>query len=182
LVSIALSIPSQAGVNEDVSIEGIQKGVLSMLRIKFAQLVLCIGLVALVAGCAGPSANIASDASGPIAAAFSPASDLTGTWSGSFNQVSAIFYIDDGDVVLQIKEDGTFVARVTRSKAGTNNLAKPGTWTGTVVSSGNRVTLRSSQGPWLTLVRSGNTLYAVAEDPLVEATIMLRLEREGSAG
>ena len=153
-----------------------------MPRVRLAQLVSCLGLVTLVAGCAGQSANIASDASGPIAAALSPASNLTGTWRGSFTQVGAVLYIDDGDVVLQIKEYGTFVARVTRSKAGTNNLAKAGTWSGTVVRSGNRVTLRSSQGPWLTLVRSGNTLYAVAEDPLVEATIMLRLEHEGSAG
>ncbi len=101
-----------------------------MPRVRLARLVSCLGLVALVAGCAGQSANIASDASGPIAAALSPASNLTGTWRGSFTQV------------------------------------------GTVL----------SQGPWLTLVRSGNTLYAVAEDPLVEATIMLRLEHEGSAG
>jgi len=69
-----------------------------------------------------------------------------------------VLYIDDGDVVLQTMGSGT------------------------VVRSGNRVTLRSSQGPWLTLGRSGNTLYAVAEDPLVEATIMLRLEHEGSGG
>jgi hypothetical protein len=153
-----------------------------MLKIRFAELAICLGLVALVAGCAGPSANIASDASGPTAAALSPSSDLTGTWRGSFTQVGAVLYIDDADVVLQIKEDGTFVANVTRSKAGTNNLAKSGTWTGTVARSGNWITLRSSQGPWLTLVRSGNSLYTVAEDPLVEATIMLRLEREGSAG
>ena len=153
-----------------------------MLKLGFAKLVLSVGLVALVAGCAGPSARIASDGSDPVAAAFAPASALTGTWSGSFSQVSALFYIDDGDVVLQIKEDGTFVERVTRSKSGTNNLAKNGTWSGTVVRSGNRITLRSSQGPWLTLIRSGNTLYGVAEDPLVEATIMLRLEREGSTG
>ena len=153
-----------------------------MLKLRFAEYLSCLGLVALVAGCAGPSANTASDTSGPIAAALSPASDFTGTWRGSFNQVGAVLYTDDGDVVLQIKEDGTFVARVTRSKAGTNNLAKAGTWSGTVVERGNRITLRSSQGPWLTLVRSGNTLYAVAEDPLVEATIMLRLEHEGSTG
>ncbi len=129
-----------------------------MPRVRLARLVSCLGLVALVAGCAGQSANIASDASGPIAAALSPASNLTGTWRGSFTQVGAVLYIDDGDVVLQTMGSGT------------------------VVRSGNRVTLRSSQGPWLTLVRSGNTLYAVAEDPLVEATIMLRLEHEGSAG
>jgi hypothetical protein len=53
-------------------------------------------------------------------------------------------------------------------------------WSGTVVRSGNRITLRASQGPWLTLVRSGNILYGVAEDPIVEATIMLKLEHEGS--
>ena len=129
-----------------------------MPRVRLAQLVSCLGLVKLVAGCAGQSANIASDASGPIAAALSPASNLTGTWRGSFTQVGAVLYIDDGDVVLQTMGSGT------------------------VVRSGNRITLRSSQGPWLTLVRSGNTLYGVAEDPLVEATIMLRLEREGSTG
>ena len=153
-----------------------------MLKLRRAELVPCVGLVALVAGCVGPSANMASDTSGPITGALSPASDLTGTWRGSFTQVGAVLYIDDGDVVLQIKEDGTFVTHVTRSKSGTNNLAKGGTWSGTVVSRGNWITLRSSQGPWLTLVRSGNTLYTVAEDPLVEATIMLRLEREGSTG
>jgi hypothetical protein len=153
-----------------------------MLKLRFAHYVSCLGLVALVAGCAGPSANTASDTSGPIAAAHSPASDFTGTWRGSFTQVGAVLYTDDADVVLQIKEDGTFITRVTRSKAGTNNLAKAGTWSGTVVQSGNWITLRSSQGPWLTLVRSGNILYAVAEDPIVEATIMLTLEREGSTG
>ena len=153
-----------------------------MLRLRFAQLVSCLGLVALVAGCAGPSANMASDASGPLAVAFAPGSDLTGTWRGSFTQVGAVLYIDDADVVLQIKEDGTFVETVTRSKSGTNNLAKSGTWTGTVARSGNWITLRSSQGPWLTLVRKGNTLYTVAEDPLVEATIMLTLEKDGSTG
>jgi hypothetical protein len=137
-----------------------------------------LGLVVLVAGCAGQTASIASDASGTTGAALSPGSDLAGTWRGSFIQVGAVLYTDDGDVALQIKEDGTFVVHVTRSKAGTNNLAKPLTWTGTVVSRRNRVTLRSSQGAWLTLARSGNTLYAVAEDPLVEATIMLRLDRD----
>ncbi len=153
-----------------------------MLKLGLAESVIGLWMAALVAGCAGPSANMASDASGPIAAALTPTSDLAGTWRGSFSQISALFYIDDGDFVLQIKEDGTFVARITRSKAGTNNLAKPWTWTGTVVSSRNRISLRSSQGPWMTLVRSANTLYAVAEDPLVEATIMMRLEHEGSTG
>jgi hypothetical protein len=153
-----------------------------MLQRTFAVLVPCVGLVALVAGCAGPSASISSDASGPVASALAPARELAGTWRGSFGQISAIFYMDEGECILQIKEDGTFTAACRPSKAGTNNLAKASTWSGTVVISRNRVTLRSSQEAWITLIRSGNTLYGVAEDPLVEATIMMNFDREGSRG
>ena len=149
-----------------------------MLQRMFTLLLGSMVLAALVAGCAEPSASVGSGVSAPGATAVAPGSDLAGTWRGSFIQVGAVLYTDDGDVVLQIKEDGTFVARVTRSKAGTNNLAKPWTWTGTVVSSGNWVTLQSSQEAWVTFIRSDNTLYGVTEDPLVEATIMWNLKRE----
>jgi hypothetical protein len=152
-----------------------------MLPRTFAVLVPCAGLAALVAGCVGPSASISSGASGPVATALAPDSELAGTWRGSFGQVSAFQYLDEGECILQIKEDGTFTATCRPSK-GTNNLAKTSTWSGTVVISRNRVTLRSSQEAWLTLIRSGNTLYGVAEDPLVEATIMMRFEREGISG
>jgi len=64
-----------------------------------------------------------------------------------------------------------------RSKAGTNNLAKPVTWSGTVVRSGNRIVLRSSQEQWISLSRSGDTLYGVLEDPVVEAVVTLTLKR-----
>jgi len=33
------------------------------------------------------------------------------------------------------------------------------TWSGTVVRSGNRIVLRSSQEQWISLSRSGDTLY-----------------------
>ncbi len=79
-------------------------------------------------------------------------------------------------------EDGTFTATVRPAKHGTNNLAKASTWSGTLVRSGNRVTLRSSQGPWVTLIRSNNLLYGVSEDPLVGATIATHFEREGTTG
>jgi hypothetical protein len=146
----------------------------------FTLLLGSMGLAALVASCAEPRASIGSGVSAPAAAAPAPGSDLVGTWRGSFTQVGAVLYTDDGDVVLQIKEDGTFVAGVTRSKAGSNNLAKPWTWTGTVVRSGNRLTLRSAQEAWVTFIRSGDTLYGVTEDPLVEATIMWNLKRDGT--
>jgi hypothetical protein len=135
--------------------------------------------LALVAGCAGPTARVGSHASAPVPAAFAPA-ELNGTWHGSFGQVAASLYMDEGNCILQINEDGTFTETVRPAK-GTNNLAKPSTWSGTVVTSGNRVTLRSSQGLSVTLIRSGNSLYGVAQDPLVEATIAMNFQREVSA-
>jgi len=153
-----------------------------MLQRTFAVLVPSVALAALVAGCVGPSASISTGASGPVATALAPASELAGTWRGSFGRVSADFYMDEAECILQINEDGTFTAACRPSKAGTNNLAKASTWSGTVVIGRNRVTLRSSQEAWVTLMRSGNTLYGVAEDPLVEGTIMMKFEREGSRG
>jgi len=153
-----------------------------MLQRTFAVLVPSVALAALVAGCVGPSASISTGASGPVATALAPASELAGTWRGSFGRVSSDYYMDEAECIIQIKEDRTFTAACRPSKSGTNNLAKASTWSGTVVTSRNRVTLRSSQEAWVTLIRSGNTLYGVAEDPLVEGTIMMRFEREGSTG
>jgi len=153
-----------------------------MLKRTFAVWVSSVALAALVAGCVGPSASISTGASGPVATALAPASELAGTWRGSFGRVSSDYYMDEAECIIQIKEDRTFTAACRPSKSGTNNLAKASTWSGTVVTSRNRVTLRSSQEAWVTLIRSGNTLYGVAEDPLVEGTIMMRFEREGSTG
>jgi hypothetical protein len=136
-------------------------------------------IVALVAGCAGSR----SSASDLTAAAVAPAGDLSGKWYGSFGQVAASLYEDESKSVLQINPDGTFTATVTRA-LGTNNLAKPLTWSGMVVTKGDRVTLQNSQGrwPWIILTRSGDhTLYGVATDPAIEAPVMIKFEREGAA-
>jgi len=126
----------------------------------------------LVAGCA--SSRLA-----PVAT--TPSEDLLGTWRGSYGQVEGVLYTDNGDCLLQINRDGTFVQRIT-PQPGANNLAKPSTWTGNVLQRGNRVTLRSDQGPSWTLVHSGNRMYAIAEDPIVEATIALSYQRVGVRG
>jgi hypothetical protein len=149
-----------------------------MLKIRLAELFVSISLVALVAGCVGPDSSISGDASGPVAAALPPGRDLTGTWSGSFSQMEGSLYADEADFTLQIRDNGTFSATITRSTGGTNNLAKPVTWSGTVVRSGNRIVLRSSQEQWISLSRSGgDTLYGVIEDPMVEAVVTVTLKR-----
>ena len=136
-----------------------------------------IALVVLVAGCAGPgAASLTSDPAASVRA-----SEVNGTWHGSFGWVGAYFYQDEALVTLRIENDGTFAATVTPNR-GANNLAKPSTLSGTVVTRGNRVTLRNSEGPWpwLILARSGDTLYGVAVDPATEANVMLKLDRDGS--
>jgi hypothetical protein len=133
-------------------------------------------LVALVVGCAGPEAKLASDL---VPVALTPAPGLSGTWRGSFDWFNAFFDTDYANCVLQIRDDGTFTERCTPGQTA-NNLAKASTLSGTVVTSGNRVTLRTSQGPSSTLIRSGNTLYGVAEDFLTEKTITIRFDREDS--
>lgn len=136
-----------------------------------------IALVALVSGCAGPGMRSSAFSGDQVPAAFTE-NQLAGTWRGSFSQLAASLYQVEGDFVLRITPEGTFTATIARAKLGTNNLAKPQTFSGTVVSSGNRVTLMTAQGPRLTLMRRDDSLYTVAEDPAVEATIAMNLQHE----
>lgn len=114
-----------------------------------AALISIAAVVALGAGRAGPGARISRPASGPVAPALAPASELSGIGCGSFGQVAASLYRDEGNGILQIK--------------GRRR-------------NGNGLTLQSSQGPSATLIRSGNTQHAVAEDPMIGATIMMSFE------
>src|SRR5438270_11811296 len=112
-----------------------------MLQRTFAAWLLRVALVALVAGCAGPSASISSGASGPVATALAPASELAGTWRGSFGRVCSDYYMDEADWTIKIKEDRTFTAVCRASEARTNDLANASTWSGTGDTSRNGVTL-----------------------------------------
>ena len=85
-----------------------------------------------------------------------------------------VYYDDDADCTLPIKDDATFTAKRTRVAWGTNNLARSSSWSGRVVTKGNRVILEDAgrPWPWIVLTRSGNdTLYGVTLDPPVGATI-----------
>ena len=141
-----------------------------------------IALVGLVSGCGGPGLRSSGFARDQVPAAFTEnqlaENQLAGTWRGSFSQFAASLYQVEGDCVLRISSEGTFTATITRAKLGTNNLAKPQTFSGTVVSRGSRVTLMTAEGPRLTLMRRDDSLYTVAEDPAVEATIAMSLQHE----
>ncbi len=138
-----------------------------------------IGMLILVAGCAGLGAVTPPPGSG----ALLPDSNLVGTYTGTLNWVSASLYDDEAILHLRIRQDGTFTATVTPYGAG-NNLAKASTLSGTVVANDKQVTLRNEVGPWqwITLVRRGNTLYGVANDPAIQSAVMLRFDRDSGSG
>ena len=105
--------------------------------------------------------------------------NLTGTWHGDIGQPGGSRYAVEAQATLEIKPDGTFSAIVAPAR-GSNNLARRSSWSGVVVGDGDRITLRSAQGPSLTLVRSRDHLYGVASDPLTAMDVMIDFER--SAG
>ena len=129
---------------------------------------LALGL--LIAGCAGVGAGAST--SGPV----SPAQDLVGSWSGVFWLLGGSYWVGDGTCLLRIERDGTFTVSVTPTAAA-NNLAKPGRWSGTVAERGRLVVF--SQGRWSSLIRSGDTMYGVANDPATGADIEIAFRRVG---
>ena len=132
----------------------------------------------LLSGCAG----LGPVSPPPGSGALRPDSELVGTWTGSLNWVAPSLYDDEANLRLQIRDDGTFTATVTPGRAG-NNIAKPSSLAGTVVANDKLVTLRNEVGPWpwLTLKRSGDTLYGVANDPAIQSAVMLRFHRDNTA-
>ena len=143
-----------------------------MLQRTFVAVPIAIAVVALVVGCAGPTA---SSTSRPAASALTPPSELAGTWAGTVG-ASGASSSDEGQCVVQIAEDDTYTA-TCGPNAGADNVANMSTSSGTVVTQGHRVTFRNSQGARVTLVRSGNTLYGMAKDPSSGRTVLIKLER-----
>jgi len=140
-------------------------------------LISIVALLVLLAGCAGPSSRIGGSGG---ASALPGAREFSGTWHGSYWQLGMVYYDDDADCTLRIEDDATFTAKCTRVAWGTNNLARSSSWSGRVVTKGNRVILEDAGGPWpsIVLTRSGNdTLFGVTLDPLVGATIEMEFER-----
>jgi hypothetical protein len=145
-----------------------------MLQRAFASGLIAVALVALVPGCAAFSAAPAVPNPG------ASARDLTGTWNGQFWILGGFYYPDEGILLLEIKADGTFTVRMTPTAAA-NNIAKPSSWSGTVSTRGRLVVFHTSKGPWDSLLRSGDILYGLANDPATGADIGIKFERAGSS-
>jgi hypothetical protein len=152
-----------------------------MVREAIMKAITCALLITGVAlaGCAGPSTitETTGQTAGPRTVAAAEASDLTGTWHGLYAWPGGTYWPDDATGTLQINPDGTFTAK----SPGANNLAKASTWSGTVEVTGNRVMLRSSKGPSVSLTRKGDRLYGITQDPIVEVPVTISLQRDRTA-
>jgi hypothetical protein len=123
---------------------------------------IAVVLTALIAGCAGPT--VGSPTVTP--AAFDER--LVGTWNGLFWALGEYYYPIEGIMVLRIQEDRSFTVTVIPTAAA-NNIAKPGSWSGTVSQEHGLVVLHATKGAFpvfSSLKRSRDgVLYGVANDP-----------------
>ena len=124
--------------------------------------VLAVVLTAFIAGCAGPMAGAAQ----VVPASFDER--LVGTWNGKFWALGEFYYPIEGLMVLQIRPDHTFTVTATPTGAA-NNIAKPGSWSGTVTEAKGRLVLHTDKGAFpmfSSLKRRGSDeLYGIANDP-----------------
>jgi hypothetical protein len=128
----------------------------------FASVLSMLVVAALIAGCAGPTVG---------SAAVTPAAfdeHLVGTWNGMFWALGEFYYPIEGIMVLQIREDRSFTVTVAPTGAA-NNIAKAGSWSGTVSEEHGLVVLHATKGAFpvfssLKRSRKGE-LYGVANDP-----------------
>jgi hypothetical protein len=139
-----------------------------------------LALVALVAGCTGPGVRVSGPGSGEDGSALPAASEFVGTWRGFYWQLGMVYYLDDADCTLEIKEDRAFTATCKRSPVGANNIAKSSTWSGRAVIENDRIVLDDEAGSWPSIVlrrSADDSLFGTTLDPLVGATIEMEFQR-----
>jgi hypothetical protein len=115
----------------------------------------------VLAGCTAQSPGAGgSRLAEPAATPSAVASQLSGTWHGTFWQAgghgtggSAV----EGEATLQIKDDATYTLTWTRRGANASTTRD----SGLVVASGRGVTLKSAGGTSLPLTRNGDKLYGL---------------------
>jgi len=124
------------------------------------------GLIFASAGCAGQRIDAPNLAS-PAAAVT--AGQLNGTWRGETWPVGTdSTTVQNRDVTLEIKDDGTY--RLTSTRAGTGTASSD---SGVAVGERNGVVLKSSKGQSTRLQRKGNTLHGMVDSGGKRMSIMV---------
>jgi len=138
--------------------------------------ILFVASVALIAlsGCAthSQSYGVAQSTESDVRPSALP-SDLVGTWHVAYAPVGSDASGGNafGSATLVIKDDGTYTA-IDRRKGSTR------TFSGVVVANGRTITLRTSTGRWVSLMRRGDMLYGVALDQVSGYRILISVEKD----
>jgi hypothetical protein len=119
-----------------------------------------IALIALLGACAGPMTQGESGG-------------LSGMWHGSFVHPGADYTSPSNPTLtLRVNDDSTYTLK-WGARAET---------TGTIAAQGNRVVLNDSSGTQITLMHSGDTLYAVMKDTATGRAATMNLVKDESVG
>jgi hypothetical protein len=154
-----------------------------MDRRRFITRAATIALIALTAGCATQKTGAVASSTASDASGSALPHELVGTWTGAFEPATGAdgggggsMY---GDMTIEIKDDGTYTLKSTRRGRG-DAAGRVSSDSGAVVASGRSVTLKSSSGQWLTLMRDGDTLYGVVPDRSRSIMIRMTVEKTSS--
>jgi len=151
-----------------------------MVKREIVTILASTALIVLATGCATQRSNDAVASLTASDASRSPIPhELVGTWSGWFRPVGGV---DGGGgnameaaMTLEIKDDATY--RLISTRRGRGDAAGTASNdSGVVVANGRTVTLRSSSGQRIALMRKGDALYGVTKHPS-GYTIQMTLER-----
>ena len=140
-----------------------------------------IALIALAAGCAAQKTDAVASRTVSDASRSTVPHELVGTWSGWFRPVGGV---DGGGgnameaaMTLEIKDDATY--RLISTRRGRGDAAGTASNdSGLVVANGRTITLKSSSGQWISLMRNGDALYGVSQHRGSGYTIHITVERE----
>ena len=139
-----------------------------------------IALIALAAGCATQKTDAVASRTVSDASRSTVPHELVGTWHGTFRPTGGADggggHGMAGDLVLEIKDDGTYKLISTRRGRG-DAAGRVSNESGVVVANGRTITLKSSSGQWIPLRRNGNALYGIIQHRSGR-TLQITVERE----
>ena len=144
-------------------------------------LLAAIAVIGFSSGCATHGNNAVASLTESDASRPAVPRELVGTYHGWFRPVAGA---DGGggngmagDMMLEIKDDGTYKMISTRRGRG-DAAGKVSNDSGVVVANGRTITLKSSSGQWISLMRNGDALYGVSQHRGSGYTIHITVERE----
>jgi hypothetical protein len=124
-----------------------------------------LALIALSSGCATHRTDAVASRTESDASRSSFPNELVGTWTGWFRPVGGADggggNAMAGDMTLEIKDDATYTLTSTRRGRG-DAAGRVSNDSGVVVANGRGITLKSSSGQWIPLMRNGESLYGVS--------------------